>query len=74
MLSPCDLNDCLISQSKLPERDDVAIACFDVIFDNRENCTKVVHKIKEKCTIIVQINDFLLKTHEKCTFLCISHQ
>ena len=24
----------LIGQSKLPERDDVAIACFDVIFDN----------------------------------------
>ena len=24
----------LIGQSKLPERDDVAIACFNVIFDN----------------------------------------
>ena len=34
MLSPCDLNDCLISQSKLPEGDDVTITCFNVIFDN----------------------------------------
>lgn len=24
----------LIGQSKLPEGDDVAIACFDVVFDN----------------------------------------
>ena len=32
MLSPCDLNDCLISQSKLPEGDDIAITCFDIIF------------------------------------------
>ena len=30
--SPCDLNDCLISQSKLPEGDDIAITCFDIIF------------------------------------------
>lgn len=32
MLSPCDLNDCLISQSKLPEGDDIAITCFDIVF------------------------------------------
>ena len=32
VLSPCDLNDCLISQSKLPEGDDIAITCFDIIF------------------------------------------
>ena len=30
--SPCDLNDCLISQSKLPEGDDIAITCFDIVF------------------------------------------
>ena len=34
VLSPCDLNDCLRSQSKLPEGDDIAITCFNVIFDN----------------------------------------
>ena len=32
VLSPCDLNDCLISQSKLPEGDDIAITCFDIVF------------------------------------------
>ena len=29
-----DSPDILIGQSKLPERDNVAIACFDVVFDN----------------------------------------
>ena len=30
----CKNTDCLISESKLPKGDDIAIACFDVIFDN----------------------------------------
>ena len=40
-----------------------------VFYKSCENCTKRVHKKKEKCTIIVQINDFYGKHIEKCTSL-----